>query len=325
MDAMKGIIRILISVTLLLGNSVFLSHVHAAERKSDPVAAMKECQRRGWIPASIHAGGRDRALLWKQPYRRWRKGAIIVMHGGGGSHYHFCSGGKLVQPQIDFAKRAVAQGFAVFLLDSTDDVVTDAAGRQCGKRFDFSVLDRPNVDLPFIEHVITQFIPTYRPKKSATKIFLTGLSTGGYMTIRAATHLDDKITAFAPISAGDPYGTQTNCDPRLSPRKSAKGILTDVETGKQITEPGACVAEQYSHEQTWETGNPRDRPVFRQFHNKGDAIVDISCMQKAGLQLRRHGYHDAGAFILESSTRKPLYHLWLKRYNQPILEFFKRQ
>lgn len=48
-------------------------------------------------------------------------------------------------------------------------------------------------------------------------------------------------------------------------------------------------------------------------------------MKKARWQLNRHGYRDAGEFILPSNTRNAFNHLWLSNYNQPILDFFKRQ
>ena len=297
----------------------------AASSRGNLAWAERQCLQSGWQPITIRAAGLKRALLWKQPRGGWRNGVIIVMHGGGGSHLHFCAGGRLLQPQIAFARQAVAQGFAVFLLDSTNDVVTDGAGRKCGKRFDFSVLDRPNIDLPFIKKVITKVIPRLRPPGSSKKVFVTGLSTGGYMTIRVGTELDNLITAFAPVSAGDPYGTETNCDTSLSRRKSAKGILTDLETKKQIIEYGACASRGYPNEKKWNSTLPSRKPAFKQFHNEADGIVDISCMKKAQKQLRRHGYRDAGAFILRDRRRHVFFHLWLLRYNQPILDFFKSQ
>lgn len=233
---------------LLLSYFIFMPYQPVMAVEADPATGVQQCIEDGWSSTAIYAGGLRRSILWKQPTGRWPNGAIVVLHGGGGSHYQFCAGGNLVQPQIAFTRLAIEQGFAVFLLDSTTDIVTDAAMQECGKRFDFSVLDRANVDLPFIDKVISQFVPTRRPWLSNRKIFLTGLSTGGFMTIRAATNFDDKITAFAPVSAGDPYGTETNCDPDLSSRTSAKGILTDIETGKEIIEPNACLTFAYPNE-----------------------------------------------------------------------------
>ncbi len=309
---------------LLIFTAFFLSGCKAS-RPQQPSTALQQCLATGWQQQEFLAAGLRRNLLWKAPQHNWRHGAIVILHGGGGHHYHFCTGGKLVQPQIDFARLALKQGFAVFLLDSTNDVVTDAKGRTCGKRFDFSVLERENFDLPYIGKVLTEIIPSRRPAGSSTDIYMTGLSTGGYMTIRASTHFDNLITAFAPVSAGDPYGTETICDSRLSRRKSAKGILVDRQTGKQITEKSACLAKHYPGEHRWESAGSRLDTGFKQFHNRADGIVDISCMRKAQRQLRAHGYRDDGAFILMDHNRSARNHLWLMRYNQPILDYFKSQ
>lgn len=287
-------------------------------------SAEAACVDGGWAHASLTIGGLERSLLWRGPPAQWTQGAIIVLHGGGGRASDFCSGGPLVQPQIAFASQAIARGFAVFVLDSTDGLVTDAQGRPCGKRFDFSVLLRANLDLPFIDHVGQQFIPSVRPAGSAQQRFLTGLSTGGYMTIRAATALDAWVTAFAPVSAGDPYGTDTICDPALSPRDSAVGILVDRETRLEITEDGACASDAgMPNESTWDTTHPAQRPGFRQFHHASDGIVDLSCMQKANAQLLAHGYPGAApALVPPAAAKSPLLHLWLNVYNQPLLDAF---
>ena len=275
----------------------------------------------------LQISGLDRQFLWKAPSTdNWTNGAILVLHGGGGKDSDFCSGGVLVQPQIDFASLAIENGFAVFLLNSTQDVVTDAEQRLCGKRFDFPVLARANIDLPYIEEILLNFIPQNRPQDSNTSIFMTGLSTGGYMTIRASTHFDALITAFAPISAGDPYGTNMICDPALSPRSSAVGILTDRETDLAITEDGACLSADYPQEDTWETMNPAVYPTFKQFHHKKDGIVDFSCAEKINFLLKDRGYPAAPDFHLDSGGNKdPLLHLWLNAYNQPLVDFFVEQ
>jgi len=284
------------------------------------------CREQGWREETVEAAGLARKALWKGPAGPWTKGAILVLHGGGGEAAHFCAGGRLVQPQVRFARMSVERGFAVFALEATDDLVTDARGRPCGKRFDFSVLDRPNRDLPYVEAVLGRLVPTRRPAGSRPAVFMAGLSTGGYMTIRAATRFDDRVAAFAPVSAGDPYGTDTDCDVRLSRRTSAKGILTDRETGKEIVEAGACRASGYPGESPWEGAGGGRKPAFKQFHHEKDGIVDLSCMRKASALLERHGYRNAGDFVVEDpGPRRLVHHLWRDDYNAPILDFFEAE
>jgi hypothetical protein len=129
----------------------------------------------------------------------------------------------------------------------------------------------------------------------------------------------------AQAQAGDPYGTEPICDASLSPRTSAKGILVDRETRRPITANDACAAPGSPHEAPWDLRSTA-RPPFRQFHSADDGIVDHSCMEKAGAQLRAHGFGDAGAFVIPSSGRRGvLFHLWRMQYNEPLLEFFAAQ
>lgn len=287
------------------------------------------CISLGWNKVNIAIGTVARKVLWKAADSGvTSRGSIIVLHGGGGKASHFCSVSDpedllYVKAQLNFAKLATQQGFNLFILDSTDDIVTDDAGDNCGKRFDFPIQNRPNLDIPYIEHVITNLIPTARPAGSDVSIFMTGQSTGGYMTIRASTHFDKYIKAFTPIAAGDPYGTYADCDPAND--HGATGTLHDNETKKQITNDNACLSTPpYINESPWESSTPGQKPKFKQFHSRYDGIVDLTCMQKVGELLRQNGYLDSGAFVAQDGNTKTLgLHYWRDLYNQPILDFFK--
>jgi len=54
------------------------------------------------------------------------------------------------------------------------------------------------------------------------------------MTILASTHFDDMITAFAPVSAGDPYGTYLDCSDKSTGRENAPGRWYDNDTKIEI-------------------------------------------------------------------------------------------
>ena len=285
----------------------------------------RSCIEDGWQRVNLQVAGNERRVLWKGPRDNWKNGAILVLHGGGGQADHFCAGGRLVQPQIQFAEMALARGFADFALDATTDKVTDSEGRACGKRFDFSVLSRPNVDLPYVDKIISEIVPAKRPKGSNPSIFVTGLSTGGYMTTRVGIELGDKIAAFAPVSAGDPYGTDTSCDTSLSERTTAKGILVDRTTRKEIVNDGACASSAATGEAKWPAAKGR-RPPFKQFQNEADGIVDISCMRKATAMLESNGFPADQPYVIPKQGRNdPFKHLWLEDYNAPLLDFFASQ
>jgi poly(3-hydroxybutyrate) depolymerase len=286
----------------------------------------KQCIQSGWQRLVLNISGLPREILWRAPEKAWTKGAIIVLHGGGGSHFQFCVPNvQFLEPQVKFTGLALEEGFAVFLLNSSDQV-RDNEGRVCGKVWDDEVRNRPNLDLPFIEEVIRAAIPKLRPQESRKEIFLTGLSSGGYMTVRAATHFDDLITAFAPVSSGDPYGWHRICEKGLTPRIIVHGAGLDNETGKQITERGACLAKNYLRETAWESANPEVKPVFRVFHHKYDGVHDASCCDKVDALLRSHGYAGEKEFLLDDNRERNLAnHLWQEAYNRPILDFFISQ
>ena len=213
----------------------------------------------------------------------------------------------------------------MFLLESSDRV-TDNEGRLCGKVWDDEVRSRPNLDLPFIGEVIRAVIPSARPAGSQREIFLTGLSSGGYMTLRAATHFGNLVTAFAPISSGDPYGWHRVCKKGMTARDTVHGAGFDNETGKQIVEPDSCRSGNYAHEKPWDGVNDSPIPAFRAFHHRYDGVNDLSCAQKAIALLRKHRYPEVPAFLLEGNGRRSIgNHLWQDDYNEPLLEFFATQ
>lgn len=297
----------------------------SAAAASVPTVQETQCQAAGWQRIVVDAAGLARLVLWKAPAGAWSGGAIVVMHGGGGQHTNFCAANvALIEPQVRFTAEALAQGYAVFLLDSYDRV-TDEAGRLCGKVWDDEVRTRPNLDLPFIEQVLRSVIPAQRPPGSRADVYLTGLSSGGYMTTRAATRFGDLITAFAPVSSGDPYGWFRDCTPRAGDRPNVFGAAFDNETRRQITEAGACDAATTPNEKPWDGDAIRPKPAFRVFHHAQDGIHDRSCVEKLRRQLVARAYPEVAPFTLDGGARSADAHYWLDGYNAALLAFFASQ
>ncbi len=291
---------------------------------AEPVATAQEeqCRAGGWQRIVVQAQGLPRLALWKASAGAWTRGAIVVMHGGGGSHTNFCvANASLIAPQVRFTDQSLASGFAVFLLDSSDQVV-DNESRVCGKVWDDEVRGRPNLDLPFIEQVLAQEIAARRPPGSAAAVFLTGLSSGGFMTVRAATRFGPLVTAFAPVAGGDPYGWFRDCTRRAGDRANVAGIGLDLETRQQIVEPGACEAPAYPNEKAWEGASLSPKPPFRLFHHAEDGILDRSCVEKLRRQLTARGYIEAAPFTLTGGARSVAVHYWQDAYNEPLLAWF---
>lgn len=245
-------------LSVVIAGSVLVAGAVALERGSDQGGGAspqeRQCAERGWRSAVVDVSGKPRDVQWKGPVRSWPKGAIIVMHGGGGEHVQWCgSNFGSAAAQVRFSELAVEDGLAVFLLNSSSEV-SDNQGRICGKIWDDEVRDRPNLDLPFIEQIVQQMIPSLRPADSEDAIFLTGLSSGGYMAVRAATHFNTLVTAFAPVSSGDPYGWHRSCEAGLTARIKVEGAGYDNETGKQIIERNSCLSQSYPNEPSGTTG-----------------------------------------------------------------------
>lgn len=294
------------------------------------------CIDNGWEKLYVDVDGIERELLWKAP-EIWENGAIIALHGGEGVDSNFCFAvpkehNPLLSdilrgiPVAEFGELAVEEGFAVFSLNSGYNRGIDDNGLPLGKRWDSLSQEHENIDLRFIEKVIDEIIPSKRPINSTNDIFITGISNGGFMTTFAATQFNDKITAFAPVASGDPYGT--NFDMSIKhwiERKCGWGEFLDNETQMVIRDVDACVSASYVNEKEWP--EVKDEIHFKQFFHEGDAAVHISCMEKTRKYLVEQGYKDAEAFVLEDKdNRRSLEdHFWQYEYNQPLLDFFKNQ
>lgn len=315
-----------ILMSLLLG--LLVTAVHASQPSSKAAGSPEPsgCSSQGWRQVQLDIGGQKRRLLYKGPTGAWKNGAILVLHGGGGKAEDFCEqGNRLLSPQVGFAQMAINQKFAVFLLDSTR-IVTDRQGMVCGKVWDDEVRERENLDLPYLDEILQNVVPPLRPRGSNPSIFMAGHSSGGYMTVRAASHMGHRLDAIAAIASGDPYGWTRQCDPAQGDkRENVKGAGFDNETGKQIIEVDACLGEATVKERIWDRFEGR-KPVFRIFHNEFDGINDMTCGRKVDRQLRANGFTGEQPYLAKrhDSRRRLIYHFWANEYNPEILAFFRR-
>ena len=142
------------------------------------------------------------------------------------------------------------------------------------------------------------------------------------MTVRAASRFPELVTAFAPVSSGDPYGWFRDCTRRPGDRANVAGAGFDNETRRQIVEPGACEASNYPNEKTWDGAPGATKPAFRQFHHAQDGINDRSCVAKVRAQLLARGYPEEAPFMLDGGSRSVDAHMWLDEYSAPLLAFF---
>lgn len=283
------------------------------------------CIESGWKKQILNVNGDNRKLLFKIPTNGWNSGAIIVLHGGGGDYANYCRNVKLGKPMVDFASMALDQGFAVFSLDSGYNLARDKNGNGCGKRWAGLVtLDGWEKDVAFIKEVIENFILSKRPVQGSNKIFIAGISNGGFMTVLASTKLNEIVDGFVSVSSGDPYGTYMNCASDLTERKYAPGNFLDLETNKKISLDNACYSKYYLSEKVVPRPSENKSVPFMLVHDEADMGVDISCMEKSFNILKINGYSAWNPIVIKKVDRKRLLsHFWQQSYNQPILDFFK--
>lgn len=304
------------------GEWFFRDTVFSSVLSTAPTDYAQECDERGWRRYATTISGTERQLYWRAPAGTWSKGTIVLLHGGGSSYQSWCGSMPGSYNMIAFTEAAVRQGFAVIALDSTSGLLRDAWDQGCGKRFDFASAP-DNIDLPFIDAVIGNFLPAVRPAGSNTRVFMTGFSNGGFMTIRASSRFDDRIAAFAAAGAGDPYGTYMYCEATLTDRPEAPGAFVDNDTRLPVGVVDACVSGAYPEERTWESSGTSRKPPFKLLHHRDDDQVNLSCMEKAAAQLVLHGYPDAGSVVLDKPEQAlDQRHVWQPEFNQPILDFF---
>ncbi|MGH1352226.1 MAG: hypothetical protein ACRBBN_15665 [Methyloligellaceae bacterium] len=280
----------------------------------------QKCIKKGWTKMRVTVSGHERKILFKMP-RQNVKGAVIVLHGGSGSYSNFCSGIWIGKPMVQFSELALQEAFAVFSLDSGWNSFTDENGNLCGKRWNsFGQNNKANRDLDFIKAVATKHIPLKLPVSARRNIFMSGISNGGYMTILSSVYLSKWITAFAPVSAGNPFSTRIDCKRRFADRPMAPGRFFHT-SGNMINSNDACKDNHIKLLPKRNSGI-----AFKQFHHKGDSLVDLSCMNEAQHFLVKNGFKDRGAYIASDNGGKRLWkHFWLGRYNEGIISFFKER
>ena len=141
---------------------------------------------------TVRSGGLTRASRVHVP-ARVREGRpaplLLVLHGAGGTGPEF-------EPYTRFSELADREGFVAVYPSAVDRFWTVGAGEGPDDvRFLGDLLDRLEVDLCI----------------DPARVFVTGLSNGGGMSVRLACTLGDRIAAAAPVAGA--YGNLPPCEP----------------------------------------------------------------------------------------------------------------
>lgn len=321
-DVLSAVVAVPASY-LLVGESQN-SPVQPGDNPDPELRAIAE----GWTQDIETILGIERKLFYQHPTgTTWTNGAIIIMHGGGGSYTDFAIDQyKITFAEYSFTQLALAQGFGVFILDSSYDI-TDANDLWIGKIWDEEKLVRDNLDIPFLDYVINTLIPSVRPVSSIEQVFIAGHSSGGFMAVRAMSNFGYAIRGAACISSGDPYGAYRDGTIRGN-RELVAGEHKDIDTDNKLeVENGSGVFPgTTTGELAWDTPPGDVKPPFRVYHSIRDGINDMSSANRLIALAIDNGYpKGAPSFLFDTGGPRSLYeHLWVRAYNQPLLNWFKR-
>ena len=122
---------------------------------------------------------------------------VIALHGGTGSPLN-------LEEQSLLSTTSDEQGFHVCYPEGEHR--TWNAGECCGKAASNEVNDGAFID-QLIDHLVSNYPIDPR------RIYLTGMSNGGFMCYRLACEIGDKIAAIAPVAATMNY---PNCVPKTN-------------------------------------------------------------------------------------------------------------
>lgn len=126
---------------------------------------------------------------------------ILVLHGGGNR-----GDGKTPAKWLNFNLLADSNNFIVVYPNGIGGIWNDGRGVTYNGASDTTIND-----VGFIAELINHLVETYNA--DAKKVYVTGLSNGGMMTLRLGCELSSKITAIAPVIANFPQNTFGKCRP----------------------------------------------------------------------------------------------------------------
>lgn len=150
---------------------------------------------------SIDVNGTERDFIVRAPesYEPNQLPVVLVLHGGGGN-------ARSMMRYSDFGDLAEKEGVLVVFPNGADRGWNDG-------RVDKNVR-REGDDVEFLGALLDHLEAIYDIDES--RVFVTGISNGGFMSIRAACDMPERITAIAPVAASMSEEVFAYCQPTVS-------------------------------------------------------------------------------------------------------------
>jgi len=127
---------------------------------------------------------------------------LLVLHGGGGR-----KDGDDIAAATGFNELADREGFIAVYPNGVDGQWNDGRGATYSSDADELTAD----DVGFLSRVIDRFVAEH--KGDATRVYATGLSNGGMMTLRLGAERSGKLAAIAPVIANIPENLVDDMEP----------------------------------------------------------------------------------------------------------------
>ena len=116
---------------------------------------------------------------------------VLALHGGGGQGNQFDQGAT----QGTLTTAAEERGVVLVFPEGIDKQWCDGRFSQLDTERQCDTID----DVAFISEIIDTMVQEYGI--DPTRVYATGISNGGFMSVRLAMDLSDKIAAVAPVAA----------------------------------------------------------------------------------------------------------------------------
>lgn len=155
--------------------------------------------------ASLEHGGQQRTYYLHVPSTRHdggRPAVLLVLHGGGRAD------GKDLARRTGFNAIAEREGFIAVYPNGIDAQWNDGRGVTFRRAADNQHID----DVGFLVAVIDKVLMDQHG--DADRVYVTGLSNGGMMTLRMGCEASERLAAIAPVIANLPKRLAPTCAPQ---------------------------------------------------------------------------------------------------------------
>ena len=155
---------------------------------------------------SIEVGDLSRSYYIRYPKSDDAKSSfplIIVLHGGGRDN------GNKIAKMTGFDEMSDKEGFISVFPNGVKNKWHDG---RLPKRKQKKYIKLEENDITFLTHLIDELIT--HEQVNPDRVYMTGLSNGGMMTIRMACEISEKLAAVAAIIANMPLDIVEQCKPK---------------------------------------------------------------------------------------------------------------